>query len=68
MDHVVQTDAAERTGSTTSATSSEFGSSSAVDRSCGAKNIVCRYAAALARKLIAAVRTADALEDALVHQ
>ncbi len=39
-----------------------------VDRSGGAKNIVCRYAAALARKLITAARTADALEDSIAHE
>ena len=39
-----------------------------VDRSNGAKNIVCRYVTALARKLITAVRTADALEDAIAHE
>jgi hypothetical protein len=38
-----------------------------VDRSGGAKYIVCRYTAALARELITAVRTADALEDAFAH-
>jgi len=39
-----------------------------VDRSGGAKNIVCRYGAALARKLITAVRTAAALEDSIAHE
>ena len=34
----------------------------------GAQNIVCRHATAFARKLITAVRAADALEDAAVHQ
>ena len=61
--------AAERTGSTTLATSSEFGSSPAsCDRAGGAQNIVCRHAAAFARKLITAMRAADALEDAVAHQ
>ena len=79
MDHVVQTDAAQRLSEFLLGGREnwkhDFGDElrvrllfGCVDRSCGAKNIVCRYAAALARKLIAAVRTADALEDALVHQ
>ena len=33
------------------------------DRSGSTKNVVCRYTVALARKLITAVRTADAVDD-----
>ena len=78
MDHVVETNAAERpsefllggyrTGSTTLATSSEFGSSRLRGLCRRAKNIVCRHAAAFARKFITAMRAADALEDAVAHQ
>jgi hypothetical protein len=34
----------------------------------GAENIVCRHAAAVARKFIAAIWAADALENAVAHQ
>ena len=78
MDHVVETDAAERLSEFLLGgrenRKHDFGDElrirllfGCVDRG-GAKNIVCRYAAALARKLVAAMRAADALEDALAHQ
>jgi hypothetical protein len=68
--------ATERTGSTTLATSSEYGSSpdswtvlsGFLDRAGGAQDIVCRHATAFARKFITAIRAADALEDAVAHQ
>jgi hypothetical protein len=78
-DHVLQIDAAERLSEFLLGgrenRKHDFGEQlrirlrlKCVDRFGGAENIVCRYAAELARKLITSMGTADALEDAPAHQ